>query len=335
MTGRKTAIISAAIFLLLAGALPLGAQTLRLQFGAAIPANSPWDIGIRQLASEWARISANKVLMQFPRSASSITQDEMVQRLSYQLNGALLENSGINILDSNMFYLAMPSVIQSEAEFLAAIEIATPLMAQKISDQFVVLGIAQGGWVYFFANKTIYTPSDLVGMRVGVNPDHEILIQQLQNLGARPVKATSTSLILQFNSNQLDVAYTSPLFVSTMWSQLRRSVSHMSALKISPFFGALVINKRDWDRIPDSLKPALQAAATSAVQKIAASSLSMEADAIRQMQNQGLTVNTVNPAQIQEWNSYFNGAQMQDTLRQSFDAQFMASINAAISLVRE
>lgn len=310
-------------------------QTIRLQIGAAVPVNSPWDIGMRQLASEWARISGNRVQIQFPRSAANISQNEIIQRLSFQLNGALLENSGINLLDQDMFYLAMPAVIQNEQEFAAAIEAAAPAMAAKLSDRYVLLGIAQGGWVYFFSNRSIATPADLVGIRIGVNPDHEILLQQLQILGARPVKATSTSFILQFNSNQIDVVYTSPLLISTMWSQLRRSVSHMSAIKLGPFFGALVINKNDWERIPADLRPLLQAAATKAINDIATQSLKLEAEAIAKLETQGLTVTRISAANQRLWNEQFIGTQQASITQGTFSAGFMEAVNNAIRKVRD
>lgn len=310
------------------------AQVLRLQIGAAVPTNSPWDVGLRQLASEWASLSNNRVQLQFPRSVVNASQDDIVQRLSYQLNGAILEVAGLNLLDPNTFYLALPSVIQTEAEFKAAAGAVLPLIQEGLADRYVILGFEQVGWIYLISNRPILEPADLAGLRVGVNADHEILIQQFQALGARPVKSSTSSFVLQFNANQLDVAYTSPLLVSTLWSQLRRSVSHLSELKLAPLYGVLVLNLRDWERIPQELRPGLRRAAEDRIQAIARESLQLEARVLSQLRGQGLTLTRPTPAQTALWLDSFTELQRSQRIGALFDPAFVERVNQAVQGLR-
>jgi len=206
---------------------------------------------------------------------------------------------------------------------------------QKIGSKYEVINIGQGGWIYLFSNKALVKPDDLVNMRIGVNRDQDILIKQLQSIGTRTVKSDSASFLLQFNSNAIDVAYTSPLLVATLWSQLKRSVTHISAFRLSPFFGAIVFNKRAWDRVPADLKPLLQAAADKITLEIAADAIKLETDAIATMKKQGLLVPTLTEADYKAWNELFTGPKMKALMGEWFTPDFVRTVYQAVETERK
>ena len=159
-------------------------------------------------------------------------------------------------------------------------------------------------------------------------------MRQMQAIGARTVKSDVSNMLLQFNSNALDVGYTSPIVVATLWSQYRRSVTHMSGFKLSPFFGALLINKRSWDRVPAELRPALKEAADRIAAEIAQQAFKLEEQAIASMTRDGLLVPNMSDAQLAEWNELFTGARMQGLLSEWFSADFRRAIDAAVAELR-
>ncbi len=198
------------------------AQTVKLQIAAAVPANSPWDMGLRRLAAEWSRISGGRVELSFPRSMANASQDDILQKMRLSLDGGLVETSGLAILDRDYLYLSMPTVIRNDEEFKAAADALMPIMRERLGDRYEAITIAQGGWLYFFSNRPLISPADLVNARIGVGAQQEVLMKQMQAAGARTVKADISNLLLQFNSNTIDIGYTSPVLVATMWSQFRR-----------------------------------------------------------------------------------------------------------------
>ncbi|HAP44285.1 MAG TPA: hypothetical protein DD477_02140 [Spirochaetaceae bacterium] len=318
---------------LVLSALP--AQTIRIRFGSAVPTNSIWDIGMRRLASEWARLSNNQVQIQFQGGLVNSPQDAILRRLSARtLNAALLEIAGLNQLQRDIYYLSMPNVIRSEQEFAAASAVAVSALAAQVDDDFVVLGLAQGGWVYFFSDRPINVPADMAGLRIGVNTDLEILVQTMQLLGGIPVSSTTTSLARQFSSNQIDVTYTSPLYISTIWPNLKTHVTHMSAQRIGPFFGALIINKADWEHVPATLQPPLLAAAQRIIREMGVESITHDAAAIQALRDNGLTITPVSSANQRLWDEFFAGAQAVTMLRSWFSATYMERINQAVDAIR-
>lgn len=322
------------ILLLVSSHSKLVAQPITMQIAAAVPVNSPWDHGLRKLAAEWAAISGGRVRLAFPRSMANASQADILQKMRLSLDGGLIETSGLYQLDNDYLYLSMPAVIRNEVEFEAVTKALAPIMARRFEGLYEVVTIAQGGWLRFFSNRELAVPSDIAGMRIGVNENQEALIRLLQALGARTVKSDASTVLLQFNSNALDVGYTSPIVVATLWSQYRRSVTHMSGFRLSPFFGALLINKRSWDRVPAELRPALKEAADRIAAEIARETLKLEEQAIASMTREGLRVPRMSDAQLAEWNELFSGARMQGLLSEWFSADFRRAIDAAVAELR-
>ncbi len=330
----RTKSTLALIIISLSLAAPLAAQTITLQIGAAVPANSPWDLGLRKLAAEWSRISNGRVRLSFPRSMANASQEDLLQKMKFNLDGGMVETTGLFFIDKDFLLLSMPSIIDDEREFAAAISAMKPIMKARLADRFEFITVAQGGYLHFFSNRPIVSPADLVNARIGVDASQDILMKQMQAIGARTVKSDMSTTLLQFNSNALDVTYTSPLIIATLWSQFKRSVSHMSSFRISPFYGALLINRRSWDRVPDEFKPALIAAADQISLEIAAEALKLERDAIAMMQNQGLSVPKVSDEQMKAWAELFTGPRMQNLFSEWFSPEFTKAVTDAVRRVR-
>lgn len=333
--GRNALRIALSFILLLGfSASIVGAQTITLQVAAAVPVNSPWDQGLRKIAAEWAAISGGRVRLAFPRSMANASQSDILQKMRLSLDGGLIETSGLYQLDPDFLYLSMPTVIRSEAEFEAVAKALTPVMARRFEGRYEVVTFAQGGWLRFFSNRALSVPSDIAGLRIGVSEDQEALIRFMQALGARTVKSDASTVLLQFNSNALDVGYTSPIVVATLWSQYRRSVTHMSGFRISPFFGALLINRRSWERVPAELRPALKDAADRVAAEIARDAFKLEDQAIASMTKDGLQVPPMSEAQRDEWSELFTGPRMRDLLSAWFSADFRRAVDAAVAELR-
>jgi TRAP-type transport system periplasmic protein len=333
MFRTKSLIIAVALIWLVSATI--SAQSpITLQIGAAVPANSPWDLGLRKLAAEWSRISGGKVRLAFPRSMANASQDDMLQKLRFTLDGALLDTTGLHMLDSNVLLLSMPSIIRDDREFDAAAGVALSLLRKSAGERYEFLAIAQGGWIHFFANKPLRSPDDFMAMRIGVNQNQEILVGQLQAMGMRTVKADTSTILLQFNSNALDVVYTSPLYIGTLWSQFKRSVRSMSSFKVAPFFGAIVINKRSWEKVPENLRPALMEATERVVREIARDSRMLEDEAIAAMVNDGLNVPSMSLEQRQAWEELFSGPQVRSFLQESFSPLWYDAVLKAVESVQ-
>jgi TRAP-type transport system periplasmic protein len=329
------AVFAPVLALALALVLPawsLSAQTITLRMAANVPANSPWDLGLKRLAADFDKTSGGKVKITFPQSAHVATESDIIQKMRLGLDGALLTTFGVAELYPDSLILSIPSLIRSDAEFDAALAAIQPLIEKKLSDRYLVLAISKGGWVRYFSRDPIVVPADVSKMRISINPSDEKVIQLMQSVGAKTVKGTTADFLLQISSNAVDACCTSPIYIASLWSQLRGKVKYMSSFRAAPFIGAIVVNKSSWEKIPADLRPKLEQLVRDTAVKISADSAKLEADAIASLD--GIKTPPQSPAEAAQWVDLIN--QRRTTLlSQMFSADILDTLDTALAKVRK
>jgi len=315
------------------GAASASAQEVILQIGSSAPINSPWDIGLKKMASEWSRVSGGRVKLSFPRSVANSSQEDLLQKLKFSLDGVVLESTGLGFIDPDVFFLSLPSIIRDDAEYELAMSAALPLIKAKFADRYEIVAMAKGGWIRFFSNRPIRTPDDLKGLRMGVDRNMDSLTKLLQSVGVRTVKTDAAATMLQFNAGAMDAMYSSPLYVAALWSQYRRVITHMTGFRVAPFFGAVIVNRRAWARVPDALKPALLEAADRISAEIGAETAALEEKGIGAMRRGGRIVPESTPDDERAWDALY-AEKIPYVAVDWYSPEFTAAIYAAIGSIR-
>jgi TRAP-type transport system periplasmic protein len=325
----------AAIALAFAVSLPfagLSAQAITLKMATNAPANSPWDIGLKRLAAEFARVSGGRVKLAFPQSAHVSTESDMIQKMRLGLDGALLTSYGLAELDPDILALSIPSFIRSDAEFDAALAAVEPLIRSKIEDRYVVLAINKGGWIRYFSKSPIEYPEDVAKLRISLDPTDTKVVKLMQSVGARVIMGTTSDFLLQINSNAVDATCASPIFIASLWSQLRGKVAYMSGYKVAPFIGSIVFNKASWERVPAELRPQLEQVVRDMAKQTSLDSAKLEADAIASLD--GIKVPPVPADSMDRWADAL--AQRRKTvIADMFSAEMLDVMDAALAKVRK
>jgi len=256
------------------------AQTLTLRMAANVPANSPWDLGLKRLAAAFDRVSGGRVRLAFPQSSHVASESDIIQKMRLGVDGALLTTDGLAELYPDSLALSMPSFMRTDAEFDAVLAAVEPLIESKLGDRYVVLALSKGGWVRYFSRSPIVYPADFAKLRISISPIEDQEMQLMESVGARTVKGSTADFLLQVNSGTVDAACVSPIYIASLWSQLRGKISYMSGFKVAPFIGVMLMNKSSWDRVPAELKPELQQVVRDMAEKISLDSAKLENDAI-------------------------------------------------------
>jgi TRAP-type transport system periplasmic protein len=336
---RSSRLLHAALIVAAAAALsaplsaPLAAQPITLRMAAYVPANSPWELGLRRMAADFDRISGGTVRIVFPQSVRVSDESDIIQKMRFGIDGALLTTYGLAQLYPDSLALSMPTLIRNDREFDAVLRAIVPLIKEKIGDRYVVLAVAKGGWVRFFSKRPIVYPEDLVGMRMSVNPDDTKVTRLLESAGVRTVKGDFSALLLQLNSNAVDAFYLSPVFTASLWSQFKGKVSYMSSFRVSPFIGAVIINRSSWDRIPADLRPKLQAAAQQVAEKMAADSDTLENQAMAALLSDGMIMPSAPADADRKWNDFMR-QRASGIIASMFSPDILDAINTALDQVR-
>jgi TRAP-type C4-dicarboxylate transport system substrate-binding protein len=328
---RKNAVLAICL-LVLGSAAGLAAQVLTLRMAANVPTGSPWDIGLHRLAGEFARISGGRVRMTFPQSARISSESDIIQRMRFGIDGALLTTYGIAQLYPDSLALSMPSLIGDDAEFDAVLAAVTPLFESKLGDRYALLALSRGGWIRYFSRSPIVYPSDLARLRFSMDATETNITRLMEDAGARTVTGTTADFLLQINANSVDATFASPIYIASLWSQLRGKIGYMSSFKVAPFLGALIFNKASWERVPVDLRPALEKVVEGMARRISEDSAKLEQSAIDSLdgiRSPALSADAAAKwaAQIAEWR--------RGLVARMFSPDILDAIDAALAKARK
>ncbi len=298
---KKLALI--AILAASLAAAPCRAQIVKV--GSLAPISSPWDNHLRQLSATWARLSQGKVALKVYAGGVLGDEPDMIRKIRIgQLSAALITVSGLGLIHSSLITPAIPYMIQSDAELDYVLERIRPVHEAELEKRgFVALGWTKGGWIHFFSRRPIVTPDDLRDQKLWAWTDDAATVRAWQSRGFKVVVMPANDLLVGLQTGMVDALATSPLIAAS--NQLFGVAQHMSEMNFAPLYGALIISRTTWNRIPSDLRPRLQAAVADACRLMSREADALNAEALRIMRQHGLQTHTVPESARNEWQTLF------------------------------
>ncbi len=280
-------------------------QPLNLKLGVAAPKNSSWGMSLDRLALEWRKLSGGKVNLTV--YAGTLGDDNsIIQKMRFGLDAGVFPSTGLSLIYEDILALSIPSLVRDDEELRAVLKELDGTFRSEIGKKgYTVVTYATAGWVWLFSNKPVTKPSDIANLKVAVPVDDRKMSRMLQAAGAVPVQSDMQNLVGQIATGAIDAMLMSPSFVQAQWSFFKSYLPYLTDMRISPFVGAMLMNTRSWERVPQDLrKPFLEAADRMAVD------LSREADrldavASKAMMADGLTLVTLTAADRAAWYDVF------------------------------
>jgi len=280
---------------------PLFAQrSVTIKMASVVPENTPWGQFLNRIAAEWKRITNGEVdVIVYHGTAGK--EVDIVQKLNVgQLQAGVLSTFGLTEIAPEVMTLSCPLFIRNDDELdLVLDDVKTELEDRINSKGFYTLAWSRVGWIKLFSKAPIFTPNDLKRQKLGTNVDYDKLNQIFKSMGFQMVPAAQDDLLIAMNSPMVDAIYQSPIAVGG--AQLFGVAKNMASLNLAPFMGAIILNKRAWNSIPEKYKPRLIEAAKKEERELDKIVRRFEVDMIKTMGTYGLTVNQLTPAQEQIW----------------------------------
>ena len=165
---RQTIRLSALLLALAIAAS--GADPLTNTLGSIVPKGSPWELALRRLSAEWARISDGSVTVQVYPSGAAGDEADMIRKMRIgQIQAALVTVSGVQKIWSGVKVLSYPLFIRDDAEFRYVMEGLWPLIDRELEARgFKAVFWSTGGWIYFFTRLAVTRPDALRRQKVWV-----------------------------------------------------------------------------------------------------------------------------------------------------------------------
>ena len=288
------------VLILQAGAV-FAQRTITIRMASQVPENTPWGLFLNQIADDWRRITNGQVNVLVFHNRTAGNEETAIRNLRLnQLQAAVLSTFGLTEIATEVMTLSSPFFIRDDEELdLVLGEVKDELEAIINDKGFFTLAWSRVGWVKFFSKTPVFVPDDLKRQRLGTLNEYESLNQAFRTMGFQVVPVAQNDLLIALNSPMIDAVYHSPVMAGG--TQIFGLARNMLSLNVAPFMGAIILNQRAWNSIPERFRPQLIEAARRREAELARTVMQFEEEMIRTMTTHGLVVNETTGAQAQLW----------------------------------
>jgi TRAP-type transport system periplasmic protein len=278
-----------------------GASAQVIKLGSAAPEGSPYHKALLEIAQSWKTISDGKVTMRIYPGGIVGDESDMIRKMRIgQLSGAALTTVSLISIVPDIEAFSFPSIIRTDEEIDHIIEKVGPVIEKQLSEKgFTLVGWTLAGWVHFFARQPVVSPEDLRKQKIFFWGSDTAYIELLKRSNFQPVPLPVSELLPSLQSGLLE-AFASPPAVALAF-QWYTKAPNMTAMRWQPLPGCVIVDNRQWNKIPGELQAELITSARSIMVNLMRQSRQLENDAIEAMKKNGLTVHEVPDSVRQEW----------------------------------
>jgi len=282
---------------------------LHIKLGTLVPRGSTYHRVLQDMGEAFRNAQGTGAAFTIYTDGSQGSEADVVRRMRVgQLNAALMSVIGLSEIDASVSALQkMPMVFRSWEEIDYVSQTLRPSIERRFLDRgFVVVLWAEAGWVRFFCKQPATRPEDLKPRRMFAWAGDNEQVELMKGLGFRPVVLETADIIPGLQTGLIDAVAVTPMWA--LATQLDRLAPHMIDVKWAPIVGALVFTRAAWESIPPAARSAIQQSAHQAVEKLRAYQTRADTEAIAVMEQRGLQVQRLGPADMRAWEAFAQSA---------------------------
>jgi TRAP-type C4-dicarboxylate transport system substrate-binding protein len=280
---------------LLALAPPAQAQVV-LKLGTLAPQGSAWHEILREMGREWEQAAGGTVKLKIYAGGTQGNEGDMIRKLGIgQLQAAALTNVGMHDLVPEPKALSTPLFFASEEEADCVLEDVRPVVEAGLARRgYAVVHWSRLGALYLFCDAPRRTPADMANARFFAQEGDDRAADAWRAAGFRPVQLSAADLYPSLATGMIECVPSLPVYVLT--ARLHEKARHMMDLAWGHMYGATLVRRDAWEKIPPELRARLLEIARRRGEAADAEVRKLNADALAAMGRQGLTVTPVDPA---------------------------------------
>jgi len=275
---------------------------VKIKLGTLAPKDSSPHQSLKAMAEKWRQAPGGGVQLTIFTDGTQGGEADMVRRMRIgQLQAAMLTGTGMAEIDDSVTALqTMPMVYRSLDEVDYVREKLRPKLEQRLADKgFVVLFLADAGWVKFFSRRPAVTPDDLRKQKLFAWAGDNKALDIMRAAGYQPIPLETADILPGLQTGLIDAVPAPPFFA--LAGQFYGPAPHMLDMNWAPLVGACVITKKTWDKIPSDAQKAMREAAEKAGDEVRVQARKEMTEAVDAMKKRGLVVHELTPEAEAAW----------------------------------
>jgi len=178
-----------------------------------------------------------------------------------QLKGAGLSGLGLGKIIPEVRVMELPLLLQSYSEADYLVKVMTPGFEKLFEERgYKLLGWAEQGFIYVFTNKEIKKLEDFRGIKMwvwSVDPLADAIFKELSDY-VTPIPLGVPEVMTGLQAGLVNAFYNSPIgAVALQWYT---KIKYLINVPFTYGTGAIILDKKVYDKIPDDVKKIIKEA---------------------------------------------------------------------------
>jgi TRAP-type C4-dicarboxylate transport system substrate-binding protein len=242
------ALLSFSFVWLAAAELPAHGQTT-FRMATLAPEGSAWMKGFREWGTNVEKRTEGRAKFKFFAGGVQGDEREAVRKMRQgALSGAAVTGVGLGLISGEVRVLELPLLFKSNEELDYVRTTLSDDFRKKFNEKgFELISWGEVGWVYIFSNIPIRSEADLKKTKMWAWTDDPLIRSLLATFGVQGEPLGVPDVLPSLQTGLIDACYGSPL--STVALQWNTKVKYMSAQPYGIGVAAVVVSKKDFDKL--------------------------------------------------------------------------------------
>jgi TRAP-type C4-dicarboxylate transport system substrate-binding protein len=261
-----------------------------LKLATVAPEGSTWMNVMREMDDSVRTATETRVGFKF--YPGGVQGDELVVlrkiRLG-QLHGGGFSGQGLGEIASELRVIEVPFLFESGAEVDHVHEKLDPTFEKIVEEKgYVLLGWAEVGFIYVFTDRPVRAPEDLKQVKMWLWEGDPLATAFFAAYGISPIPLALTDVLTALDTKLINGVYSSPLAcIALQWFT---RVSYMTDLRLTHATGAVVIDRRAWEKIEPADRERVRSVAATCFRRLVDRTRVENEESIGVMKKRGIQI---------------------------------------------
>jgi len=340
-------LLVSAVLLLVSAAVLCAEDKIVLKIATVAPSRSAWDIELKKVAEEWNRLTDGLVTVKIYTMSTLGGEKAGIQKLKAArpgqqapLDGAIFTMIGLHELvpDAYIYTLALPFLIQSQAELDKALSIYGGQIESKIKNAgYELIAWSNVGWLSFYTKEPYKTLGELKKIKLSVAGLDSPILSDSFKLSGFNVVDTPSQKFSQMLKSKNGIGGFFAVHLLTYATGFYKDIHYALDTKLCPVMAGFVISNASWNKIPAKYHAPMKEAMEKARKRLNDALDSSDADCVQKMEAGGVTMIRPPKEELKNWETEFgeNIADIHRAFPQAFDMDMYKNIQSLVAPMRK
>jgi TRAP-type C4-dicarboxylate transport system substrate-binding protein len=272
----------------------VGAQTIAQQytikFATVAPEGSSWLKVMREYDKAIREQSGGRVGFRIYANGVAGDEKDVIRKIRLgQYHAGGFTGVGVGEVAKKVRILDAPFMFKNYDEVDFIVNKFEPEFLKAFEDGgFVLLGMAEVGFVYVYSGKPVASPEDLKGVKMWMWEGDPIAQAAFEAIGISPIPLSITDVTTALQTGMINGVYTSPLaLIALQWFT---KVKYMMGEPLADSQGAVMLSKKMYDSLPKDIQDILVSNGRKYFRQLTLSSRKENAQSLETLKQKGITV---------------------------------------------